>query len=83
MVIDNDTITKCPQCKSEKLNLIVRDQNGNIDTDATLKKEENNNVSCPYCGSTNIQLMRKKWSPLTGFLTNKVDRYCVNCKRKF
>ena len=39
--------------------------------------------ACPYCGSTNIQLIRRKWSLLTGFLTNKVDRYCVNCKRKF
>ena len=43
-----------------------------------------NGKECPYCGSTlPPQLIRKKWSPLTGFLTNKVERYCVNCKKKF
>ncbi|MEA5012904.1 MAG: hypothetical protein VB100_14420 [Angelakisella sp.] len=40
-------------------------------------------VSCPKCGSTQIQLVNKKWSLMTGFLTNKVDRVCVNCKTKF
>ena len=40
-------------------------------------------VRCPRCGSTQIQMVPRKWSLLTGFLTNKVDRVCVNCKRKF
>ena len=40
-------------------------------------------VRCPRCGSTQIQMVPRKWSPLTGFLTNKVDRVCVNCKKKF
>jgi len=40
-------------------------------------------VRCPKCGSTQIQMIPRKWSPLTGFLTNKVDRVCVNCKHKF
>lgn len=47
------------------------------------KEAEENTPHCPYCGSTSIQLVPKKWSILTGFLTNKVDRYCVNCKKKF
>lgn len=38
---------------------------------------------CPKCGCTNIQLVNRKWSPLMGFLTNKVDRVCVNCRHKF
>ena len=42
-----------------------------------------NEVKCPWCGSTQIQMVPRKWSLLTGFLTNKVDRVCVNCKRKF
>ena len=42
-----------------------------------------NEVKCPWCGSTQIQMVPRKWSPLTGFLTNKVDRVCVNCKKKF
>lgn len=38
---------------------------------------------CPRCGSHNIQIVPRKWSFLTGFLTNKVDRICVNCKHRF
>lgn len=44
---------------------------------------EEKNVKCPKCGSTNIQIVPRKWSLLTGFLTNKTDRVCVNCKHKF
>lgn len=49
---------------------------------------KNNNLQsniprCPKCGSTNIQIVPRKWSLLTGFLTNKTDRVCVNCKHKF
>lgn len=42
-----------------------------------------NQVKCPKCGSTNIQMVQRKWSLLTGFMTNKVDRVCVSCKYKF
>jgi len=45
--------------------------------------ENNHMVKCPKCGSTQIQLVTRKWSLLTGFFTNKVDRVCVNCKNKF
>lgn len=38
---------------------------------------------CPRCGSTQIQLVPRKWTPLMGFKTNAVDRICVNCKNKF
>lgn len=38
---------------------------------------------CPRCGSHNIQIVQRKWSLLTGFLTNKVDRVCVTCKYRF
>lgn len=40
-------------------------------------------VKCPKCGSTQIQMVPRKWSPLSGFMTNKIDRVCVNCKCKF
>lgn len=40
-------------------------------------------VHCPRCNSTQIQLVQRNWSFLTGFLTNKVDRVCVKCKHKF
>lgn len=48
-----------------------------------LQKEEDNRPQCPKCGSTNIQVVPRKWSLLTGFITNKTDRVCVNCKHKF
>lgn len=43
----------------------------------------NNMPKCPKCGSINIQVVPRKWSLLAGFMTNKVDRVCVNCKCKF
>lgn len=46
-------------------------------------KQAEGEVHCPYCNSTQIQLVRRKWSLLAGFATNKVDRVCVNCKKKF
>lgn len=50
---------------------------------AQVPKQSNNTVKCPKCGSTNIQVVPRKWSLLTGFMTNKTDRVCVNCKNKF
>lgn len=38
---------------------------------------------CPKCHSSNITIVQRKWSPLTGFRTNKTDRVCVNCKHRF
>ena len=40
-------------------------------------------TNCPRCDSSNIQIVQRKWSLFTGFMTNKVDRVCVNCKHKF
>lgn len=40
-------------------------------------------VRCPRCGSTNVQIVPRKWSVLSGYMTNKTDRVCVNCKHKF
>lgn len=40
-------------------------------------------VRCPRCGSTQIQMVPRKFSILTGFATNRLDRVCVRCKHKF
>lgn len=40
-------------------------------------------VKCPYCFSSEVQIVPKKFSLLTGFATNKFERVCVRCKRKF
>lgn len=42
-----------------------------------------NIVKCPKCGSTQIQMVQRKWTPIMGIFTNKVDRVCMNCKHKF
>ena len=42
-----------------------------------------NRPKCPKCGSTQIQLINRKFTILTGFATNKVDRVCVNCKHRW
>jgi transcription elongation factor Elf1 len=49
----------------------------------TIQNQVQSPVKCPKCGSTQITAVTKKWSPVTGFLTNKVDRVCLNCKHKF
>jgi len=40
-------------------------------------------VRCPYCQSTDVQIVPKKFSIQTGFATNSFNRVCVRCKRKF
>ena len=40
-------------------------------------------VKCPYCRSEQVQIVQRKYSLLTGFATNKYDRVCLRCKRKF
>lgn len=40
-------------------------------------------VRCPICGSTQITAVQRKWGLVMGFMTNKVDRFCLNCKHKW
>ena len=70
-----------------------KDANGNCDAakqelrkyvpDAFPEKKSVPKVQCPYCHSTEIQMVPKKFSLLTGFLTNGYNRVCVRCQRKF
>lgn len=54
------------------------------DYDPTTTPEQKPPVpKCPKCGCTNIQVVPKKWSFFTGFLTNKTERVCANCKYKW
>ena len=41
--------------------------------------KENSLPRCPKCGGTQFTPVRKKFSLLTGFATNKVDMVCNNC----
>ena len=70
-----------------------RDENGNCDAakrelrkyvpDAFSENSSIPKVQCPYCHSTEVQLVPKKFSILTGFATNSYNRVCVRCQRKF
>lgn len=40
-------------------------------------------VRCPRCNSTQIQMVPRKFSLLTGFATNRIDRVCVRCQKRF
>lgn len=44
---------------------------------------DSNKPHCPKCNSTNIQMVPRKWSLFSGFMTNKIDRVCANCKHKW
>jgi len=35
--------------------------------------------ACPKCGGTSFTTVRRKWSLLTGFMTNKIDMVCNRC----
>lgn len=72
-----------------------KDENGNCDAaKRELKKYVADNafaekpsflskVRCPRCGSTEIQMVPKKFSLLTGIFTNSYNRVCVKCQKKF
>lgn len=51
--------------------------------DAFKEPQETPKVKCPYCFSSEVQIVPKRFSLLTGFATNKFERVCVRCKRKF
>lgn len=51
--------------------------------DAFKEPQEIPKVKCPYCFSSEVQIVPKRFSLLTGFATNKFERVCVRCKRKF
>ena len=40
-------------------------------------------VMCPRCFSTSFQFVPRRYSLLTGFATNKLDRMCNNCGKRF
>lgn len=65
---------------------IICEQCGNthISENPLIQNNESEEVRCPKCHSTQIQLMKRGWKLTTGFLgSSKVERVCLNCKHKF
>ena len=48
-----------------------------------LKSTPSKEIRCPRCFSTQFQLVPRKFSLLSGFATNRFDRMCVMCKKRF
>lgn len=46
---------------------------------AEVAQSQSHQLICPKCGSTNFTPVPRKWSLLTGFMTNKVDMVCNQC----
>jgi hypothetical protein len=59
--------------------VIYRKANNN----RSFSNSDEEKVKCPKCGSIQITAVNRKWSPLTGIFTNRIDRFCLNCKHKF
>ena len=54
-----------------------------IDYYEDLILNDEDDCHCPNCGSSNIQIVPRKWSILTGIFTNATDRVCVKCGYKW
>lgn len=55
-----------------------------IEPKIEIKLDTNGNVMCPYCGSTQIQIVKKGYHWFWGLLgSDKNERVCVHCKIKF
>lgn len=65
---------------------VVCEQCGNVhNSDKPLvRSNEPDQIRCPKCRSTQIQLMKRGWKITTGFIgSSKNERVCLSCKHKF
>lgn len=58
------------------------EQQKSIQNQQVQVKQESNVPKCPKCGCTEFTPVRKKFSLLTGFATNKVELICNKCGTK-
>lgn len=71
---------RCNNCNK----LFIKIEKRGVSEDRRGNHPQPNNIPrCPKCGSTQIQIVPRKWSLLAGFATRKTDRVCVNCKHRW
>lgn len=58
------------------------EQQKSIQNQQAQVRQESSVPKCPKCGSTEFTPVRKKFSLLTGFATNKVELICNKCGTK-
>ena len=77
----------CPHCKSTFDAVDMKDAERQLKEVLPNSPLVNNDspdiVRCPRCRSTQVQMVPRKFSLLTGFATNRLDRVCVRCKKRF
>ncbi|WP_394923565.1 hypothetical protein [uncultured Robinsoniella sp.] len=76
--------TRCKNCGDQK---IVLEKHTTLDHRTAVLNERKsaptaNTKKCPKCGGTEFTPVRKKYSLLTGFITNKVELICNKCGAK-
>ena len=76
--------TRCKNCGEQS---IVLEKHTTLDHRTAVLNERKsappaNTKKCPKCGGTEFTPVRKKYSLLTGFLTNKVELICNKCGAK-
>lgn len=74
-------LTKIPKYKCRLLVFACQKDN-KIPSHISIPIESSNQNKCPKCGSTEFTPVRKKFSLLTGFATNKVELICNKCGTK-
>lgn len=89
IIVDNTgcDIKEAFKVIKELKQLINTQESGRIPFEIEKQKYETKNKNsneinitrCPRCGGTAFTPLKKKFSILTGFATNKVDLVCNNC----
>lgn len=76
--VDTSTLTD-----DEVKNVLRHEKAVNNPSKLTLNSN-NNQVKCPRCGSTQIQIVKRGWKLTSGFIgSSKNERVCTNCMKKF
>lgn len=56
----------------------------NAEPEIEIKLDDRGNVICPYCGSIQIQIVKRGYHWFWGlFGSDKNERVCVHCMKKF
>ena len=76
---DNPYYNKEAYYEREDLDFKSEMENQCFEEKLQFEKQRSTQTTCPKCGSTSFTPVRRKWSFLTGFMTNKVDMVCNNC----
>ena len=85
-IVDNLSTIKvnCSMDEANYIKKLIENEGASVDIVPYTPSHETiietkNIPKCPKCGSTEFVPLRKKFSLLTGFATNKVDMVCKNC----